>query len=291
MTHQRFARLAGCAAALFALALAPAFAYVVNPTGNSGDYSKWGVSNTAGTPGGVVTWGFMAERTPGSSYCGDACPGTSTLSLPIFYADAANSNAASSLSLPSVQGEVQAAFDKWSAVANVSFVYTGIDSSLNPINDAAATSPMIRVGAFAFNNSFSAAVGYSPPPNGGTGAGDLLFNTNVGFQLASGAEGSALQKYPFGGGYYMNDIRGLVLHEIGHTLGLLHSTDTTSVMCGSPTANCMNLDTVTQQLKADDIAGAKFLYGVAAPVPEPGEAALFAIGLAFLGVRLRHRSS
>ncbi len=150
---------------------------------------------------------------------------------------------------------------------------------------------MIRIGAFAFTNSFSGAVGYAPPPNGGTGAGDLLFNTNVGFQLANGAEGSALQLYPNNGGLYMNDTGGLALHEIGHALDLAHSTDSTTVMCGNPTVNCANLNTVTQQLKADDIAGTQFLYGVAAPVPEPGEAALLAVGLAVLGVRLRRRRS
>ncbi len=230
-----------------------------------------------GTPGGVVTWGFMAAGTPGSAYCGDACPGTSTLSLPIFYADPASSNTAGTLDLLTLEPEIQAAFDKWSAVSDITFQYVGVDNSLSAINDPSATSPMIRIGAFAATTSFSAAVGYSPPPNGGSGSGDLLFNTTVGFQLASGAEGSALQIYPQGGGYYMNDIKGLVLHEIGHTLGLGHSADASTVMCGNPTADCANLSFVTEQLKADDIAGAQFLYGAAA-VPEPGRWALMAAG-------------
>ncbi len=257
-------------------------AYSVIPQGGS-NYNKWGASLVSGTPGGVVTWGFMAAGTPGSAYCSDACPGVSTLSLPNFYADPANNNVTSSISLLSLQSTLQAAFDKWSAVANVSFQFVGTDSSGLPINDPAATSPMIRVGAFSFNNSFSAAVGYSPPPNGGTGSGDLLFNTAVGFQLASGAEGSALQLYPAGGGYYMNDINGLALHEIGHTLGLLHTNDASAVMCGYPTASCSNLNQVTQQLRADDIAGAQFLYGPAAPVPEAGAGWMALAGLGAMG--------
>lgn len=286
--------VSGCAAVAVALALlagaSSANAYVLFPIGGS-DYNKWGASNTAGTPGGVVTWGFMAAGTPGSVYCGDACPGTSTLDLPNFYADPANNNTTTAKSLLDLQGTLQAAFDKWSAVANVQFVFTGTDGSLNAINDPAAVSPMIRVGAFAFNNSFSAAVGYAPPPNGGTSSGDLLFNTSVGFQLASGAEGSALQLYPNGGGYYMNDLAGLALHEIGHTLGLGHSADNSTVMCGFPTAGCMNLDHVTQQLRVDDVAGAQFLYGSAAPIAEPASWLLMVGGLGVFAAKRWRRQS
>ena len=274
------------AAALLMALAAPASAFAVYPTGTGG-YSKWGVSNIAGTPGGIVTWGFMAAGTPGSAYCGDACTGTSTLTLPNYYANPASSNTTTPISLLDLQPVLQAAFAKWSAVANVTFQYVGIDNSLNPINAATAISPMIRIGAFSFVGSAtnSGAVGFAAPPNGGTGAGDLLFNTGVGFQLATGAEGSALQQFPAGGGFYMNDIRGLTLHEIGHTLGLDHSTDASTVMCGFPTSGCANLGTVTEQLKADDIAGARFLYGAAIPVPEPTSVALMAFGLGVLGLR------
>jgi hypothetical protein len=269
---------AGLLAAAWLMLAGAAHAYVVIPEGGS-DYNKWGASLAAGTSGGVVTWGFVAAGTPGSAYCGDACPGSSVLGLPSFFADPVNNNNISALSLLDLQTTLQAAFDKWSAVADVKFVFVGVDNSGLAINDPAATSPMIRVGAFSFNNSFSAAVGYSAPPNGGTGSGELLFNTAVGFQLASGAEGSALQQFPAGGGLYMNDINGLALHEIGHTLGLLHSADASTVMCGDPTASCNNLDHITQQLKADDIAGAQFLYGVAAQVPEPQTGWMLLAGL------------
>jgi hypothetical protein len=289
----RGVRAMACAVGL-ALGAGAADAYTVNPVGG-GDYTKWGASNAAGTPGGVVTWGFLAAGTPGSSYCGDACIGTSTLTLPNFYATPGSNNTLSSVSLLSLQPVFQAALDKWSAVANVQFQYVGIDNSLNAINDPAATTPMIRIGAFAFSGSaaFVGGVGFSPPPNGGTGAGDLLLNTGVGYQLATGAEGSALQQFPVGGGFYMNDLNGLILHELGHTLGLGHSADLSTVMCGSPTASCANLGTVTQQLKADDIAGIQFLYGAAAPVPEPSRLALLLLGAGLLGVhglrRARHR--
>lgn len=281
---RRLAGTAAAAAALF-IAAAPAGAYEVNPVGS--DFKKWGPSNAGGTPGGIVSWGFMAAGTLGSAYCGNACPGSSTLTLPNFYADPANSNTTTPTSLFDLQGLIQAAFDKWSAVANLQFVYVAGDTQL-PVNDPAAIVPMVRVGAFAFNSNSIAAVGYSPPPNGGTGSGDLLFNTNVGFQSASGAEGSALRLFPEGGGFYMNDLNGLALHEIGHALGLGHSADDTTVMCGGATPDCLNLTRVTQQLKADDIAGAQFLYG-AAPVPEPAAWLLALAGLPLLAIALRRR--
>ena len=274
--------MVGAAWLVSLLCAASAQAFVVNPVGG-GDYTKWGASNAAGTPGGVVTWGFMAAGTPGSAYCGTSCPGTSSLTLPNFYATPASNNTTTPLNVLSLQATLQSVFDEWSAVANVQFQYAGIDNSLKPINDPTATSPMIRIGAFAFTNG-SAAVGFSPPPNGGTGSGDLLINSQFGYQMASGAEGSALQQFPAGGGFYMNDLKGLLLHEVGHTLGLGHSADATTVMCGFPTAACANLSQVTQQLKADDVAGAQFLYGVAA-IPEPGTIALLLAGLCV--VRLR----
>ena len=288
MSHRRqYTHLASLIATALLVCASTAQAFVVIPQGG-GNYNKWGPSAAAGTPGGVVTWGFIAAGTPGSVFCGSSCPGTSTLTLPNFYADPATSNTTTPLSLLALQAPLQAAFDKWSAVANVKFQFVGVDNSGLAINDPLAIAPSIRVGAFAFSSGFSAAVGFSPPPNGGTGAGDLLFNTQVGFQLASGAENSALLLFPNGGGFYMNDIKGLALHEIGHTLGLLHSADNTTVMCGDPTANCANLTLVTQQLKSDDIAGAQFLYGTA-PVPEPQTGWMMLLGLGLMG-GLLHRS-
>ena len=70
--------------------------------------------------------GLHGAGTPGSSYCGDACTGTSTLSLPNFYATPGSNNTVSSLSVLSLQPLFQAALDQWSAVANVQFQYVGI---------------------------------------------------------------------------------------------------------------------------------------------------------------------
>jgi hypothetical protein len=58
---------------------AAAFAYVVTSytDGDETLYLKWG-DNHAGMPGGTVYWSFMPAGTPGSAYCADDCPGSST---------------------------------------------------------------------------------------------------------------------------------------------------------------------------------------------------------------------
>jgi hypothetical protein len=251
-------------------------AYEVIPTGRPNEYRKWGPSNLAGTCGGVVTWGFLAAGTPGSRYCGIFCEGRSSDSLPNFYTNPETSNTASAVTLVSLQPVVQSAFDTWSSVADIQFRYVGVDTSMKPINDPTALSPMIRIGAYAFGGFiafFTAGAAFSPPPNGGTGAGDIFCNTNVGFQLASSADGTRLQDFPVGGGLHMTDVYELALHEIGHALGLGNSTDPDAVMwrgLGSPTLNPVYK---RRGLAADDMAGARFLYGSArsceSPKPAP----------------------
>ena len=150
-----------------------ASAYTLAPTGLPNQYAKWGSSNVAGTPGGVVTWGFVAAGTPGSSFCGDACPGSSVDALPNFYATPAVNNITTPLSISSstLQSVFAAAFSTWSAAANIQFQYTGIDTSLTPINDPTATAPMIRIGLYDFGPSATeAGAGFNPSPSGATAA-------------------------------------------------------------------------------------------------------------------------
>src|SRR5206468_6056639 len=55
------------------------------------------------------------------------------------------------------------------------------------------------------------------------------------------------------------DLYGIMLHEVGHTLGLAHSLDTTAVMSGSFSG------TPVAGLAADDIAGIQAIYGARKP--------------------------
>ncbi|HTT09747.1 MAG TPA: matrixin family metalloprotease [Burkholderiaceae bacterium] len=254
------------------LAIAVADAYEVVPAGGPNEYLKWGASKVAGTPGGVVTWGFLDAGTPGSLYCGIFCEDKSLSTLPNFYPDPRNSNTTTPLTLLSLRAVIQSAFDTWSSVANIQFQYVGVDHSWKPINDPTATSPMIRIGAYPFGGLlafFCAGTAFGPPPNEGTGAGDVFFNTNVGYQMATDPEGSRLQDFPFSGGLYMTDVYGLALHEIGHAIGLGHSTHSGSVMCDSPNSAALTPAYKRRGLSRDDIAGAQFLYGIAPSSHDP----------------------
>jgi len=60
---------------------------------------------------------------------------------------------------------------------------------------------------------------------------------------------------------YMTDLTMLVLRETGHTIGLADSASVDSVMaCGRVSAT-LEPTYLWRKLRADDIAGARFLYG------------------------------
>lgn len=245
-------------------------------------WSKWGEPQ-AGTPA-TVYWSLMPVGTAGSSYCAPGCThgtGTSSLTLPNFYDWTTHTFRSVQLDDPEIFALIENALRNWGASAGVTFIYLPNDSGV-PINDPAAEPPatgQIRIGVFDMGNweddGASPAGAFAPPPNGfvpnssqfAPGSGDLILNSNPGFafQNPAGAEGSPLESYPQGGGLFLNDLEGLLLHELGHTLGLAHSADVEAVMCAYPAA-CTYFDPQTYVInrvpEPDDVAGLQTLYGL-----------------------------
>lgn len=269
-----------------------AVAYNVFPYGDN-QALKWG-DNTIGTPGGVVTWSLMADGTTlDPSTAGLGMSGTSDLSS--VFAQVGGAAPA--------MAAISQAFAAWSALADVQFVQVTETGAL-PFGAPYGGAPVvghIRIGAFAIGG-FTGAVGYAPPPNGGTTLeGDIIFNRNNLFGIPAGNEGDLYELFPASNNhYYLNDFAGLFAHELGHALGMAHSDVPSGLMCGYvgpgfDGSACAYADPdgdgmapITRLPKPDDVAGIQFLYG-AAPVPEPQGWAVWAAGLGVLGLCARRR--
>lgn len=240
---------------------------------------KWG-DNTNGTPGGVVTWSLIPAGTPGDAYCGTACPGSS---LDAINIENSPGGGYTLTPLASLEASIEAVLDRWAAVANITFAKLGADSGV-AINDPAAVpnaTGQIRIGVFAFSGG-GGAVGYAPPPNGGTGAGDILLDANSFYAFQPGND---TDPYP-AASTAPNDFESLLLHEVGHAIGLAHPSFD-GVTCAVMNVDGPCLFKINRELDADDIAGAQFLYGVA--VPEPGALTMLLVGLGVMSRAARWR--
>lgn len=247
MTHTPIIHLVvACAVALTwtpAAAETIALSYYAPGTPVSGSYTlgptspgKWG-SPAMGTPGGLVTWSLMA----------------SGVDLSAESAGLVNT-ALSSFMPAGFKAEIEAAFAAWSAVANIQFQEV-VDNGV-AYNAAGATGD-IRIGGHTFDGAGGTlAHGYFPPVNGVSAAGDIHFDIAETWKIGFAGAGFSIFQ--------------VAAHEIGHAIGLDHTTVPGSLM------NSFYTEAFSGP-QADDIAGAQFIYGAAISVPEPS-------GLAFLGV-------
>ncbi|MGP0069351.1 MAG: matrixin family metalloprotease, partial [Isosphaeraceae bacterium] len=95
----------------------------------------------------------------------------------------------------------------------------------------------IRIGAIPLGSGILAETFLPPPANGGTDAGDILFNSQVAWNINS-----------------TYDVMTVAAHEFGHALGLGESTVTSAVMYGT-------YNGTKQVLTSDDISGIDSIYG------------------------------
>lgn len=181
----------------------------------------------------------MADYVINEIKWGSATPGTdggqvtwsfaTILNSQIFDFDGAISQAA-------YQDLIRAAFDAWEAVANIDFVEVSDSLSVD-----------IRLGWDAIDGI-----------NGTVGEAAYSYFVNPGYDTFDFVEirfdtAEVWTTNPDYAGFEMVNFFTTALHEIGHALGLGHSSDANAIMYFATNT--------TVDLTADDIAGAQAIYG------------------------------
>ncbi len=143
------------------------------------------------------------------------------------------------------QNQIEQAASTWEANANVNLALVSDSGDTDGINGNQQDDPRfgdIRIGAMPLPSGTLAETFLPPPSNGGTIAGDIVFNSTVPWQIGTGF-----------------DLQTIAVHEFGHALGLGDiSTDSTQVMYYA-------YNGLKTTLGSDDIAGIQSLYGPVKP--------------------------
>lgn len=231
--------------------------------------SAWGANgSTRALPGpaapGSASWSVMGAGLSDASGF-DPHGGSFTTLLSALYA--------AGLSPVQVIGMALAAWDSVSGFDSLGQVADG-GGNFGAAGTAGGAGH-IRIGAVFIDGAVGGNVlahAYQPGNEsyfgaGGNIAGDVHFdNANL---------------WSDGGGGGTIDFYTVALHELGHALGLAHSTVAGSVMEATYAGQ-------RRVLTADDIAGIQAIYG---PVPEPGTYGLMALGLLAVAGAARRRQT
>jgi matrixin len=217
----------------------------------------------------------------------------SPVTVTYSYSNLLDAGFNTTLSAGELRRSTELAFGVWSRYAPIHFVETA-DSGPSPTDNEynSGGDPDIRIGYQPSLSTGSAAFAYFPLDRFGSVAtglgGDIQFNNDLtAFHVLTW--GQALD------GPTALDFFSVVLHEIGHSLGIAHIFDESAIMSGT------TVTVFTRQEDADlrpaDIRAIRALYGEgfgsvhpllsADPTPEPGAIVLVATGLAVAVRRMR----
>jgi hypothetical protein len=169
---------------------------------------------------------------------------------------------------------IRAAMDKWSAVCAITFVYDGTSS-----NGASLATNNTRdsVNVIAWSALESGVAGQTWVSASSTSS--ALPTLDEADMLLSADLGAA-------------NLRAVLVHEVGHMLGLKHSNVESAVMSGPNTApDPSTTYSGLTELAADDISGCRALYGEVPPQPSDTTVALSATALNFADTQVNNVSN
>ena len=143
------------------------------------------------------------------------------------------------------QNEILQAAQLWAQQANINFAVVSDSGTAAGGGNYQQGDPGmgdIRIGGYNFGSTSYLGGAYQPPSaNNYSIAGDFDFNTKQSFNIGT-----------------TYDIQSVALHELGHALGLSHSSTSGAVMYPS-------YSTVKRALTSDDTAGIQAIYGPRKP--------------------------
>ena len=139
------------------------------------------------------------------------------------------------------QNQILKAAQQWAQQTNINFTVVSDNGGSIGSGSYQQGDPGfgdIRIGGYNFGNTTTLASTYMPPPvNNYSIAGDIQFNTGTTWNIGT-----------------TYDLYTVAMHEIGHALGLYHSSVITADMYSSYRG-------VKTGLTADDITGIQTIYG------------------------------